>query len=156
MSLRHGHPHPDQKTLQRNVKKVEAATLERIHVHLVEHAITAKIDDGDKLRVDCTGVKNSLTTPDDSQVLDGSDRTGMCGTTLGGERLLCWRGGDYELACDLRFCWFSSCVRSSQPSARARVSSIDFIILIWAFMAIKRLTSQFRDRAPRKRAPRHD
>ena len=50
---------------------MEAITLERINVLLVEHAITAKIDDGDKLRVDCTGMKNSLTTPTRIQRLTG-------------------------------------------------------------------------------------
>ena len=60
--------------LQRNVKKVEALTLERINVLLVEHAITAKIDDGDKLRVDCTEMKNSLTTLTRTKCLTGQTR----------------------------------------------------------------------------------
>ena len=80
---------------------------------VVEHAITAKIDD-EKLCVDCTGMKNSLST-DENQALDRSDPTGMCGTTRGGERLLCWRGGDHEPACDLRFCWFSGTHAAHSP-----------------------------------------
>jgi len=38
-----GHPIPNKKTLQRNVKKVEAITLERINVLLVEHAVAASL-----------------------------------------------------------------------------------------------------------------
>ena len=45
---------PTSKTLQRNVKKVEAITLERINVLLVEHAIAAEIEVGNKIGVDCT------------------------------------------------------------------------------------------------------
>ena len=37
-----GHPIPNKKTLQRNVKKVEAVTLERINVFLVEHAVAPR------------------------------------------------------------------------------------------------------------------
>ena len=33
---------------------------------------------------------------------DGAGADRMCGTTLGGERLLCWRSGDHALVCDLR------------------------------------------------------
>jgi IS5 family transposase len=69
-----GHPIPNKKTLQRNVKKVEAITLERINVLLVEHAITAKIDDGNKLRVDCTVMKTNIHAPTDSSLLVDSVR----------------------------------------------------------------------------------
>src|SRR5262249_58790682 len=64
-----GHPIPNKKTLQRNVKKVEAITLERINVLLVEHAITAKIDDGNKIRVDCTVMETNIHDPTDSPLL---------------------------------------------------------------------------------------
>ena len=69
-----GRPIPDQKTLQRNVKKVEAVTLERINVVLVEHAITAEIDEITKLRVDCTVVETNIHDPTDSSLLVDSVR----------------------------------------------------------------------------------
>lgn len=69
-----GHPIPNQKTLQRNVKKVEALTLERINVLLVEHAIATKLDDGDKLRVDCTVMETNIHDPTDSSLLVDSVR----------------------------------------------------------------------------------
>jgi transposase, IS5 family len=64
-----GRPIPSQKTLQRNVKKVEAGTLERINVMFVEHAIADDLDDGDKLRVDCTVVETNIHEPTDSSLL---------------------------------------------------------------------------------------
>jgi transposase, IS5 family len=69
-----GHPIPNKKTLQRNVKKVEAITLERINVLLVEHAIAAKIDDGNKIRVDCTVMETNIHEPADSSLLVDSVR----------------------------------------------------------------------------------
>ncbi len=69
-----GHPIPNQKTLQRNVKKVEAITLERINVLLIEHAITAKIEDGNKIRVDCTVMETNIHDPTDSSLLVDSVR----------------------------------------------------------------------------------
>lgn len=69
-----GRPIPNQKTLQRNVKKVEAITLERINVVLVEHAIAAEIDDINKLRVDCTVVETNIHDPTDSSLLVDSVR----------------------------------------------------------------------------------
>lgn len=38
-----GRPTPTKKTLQRNIKMIEALTLERINVALVEHAVGAEI-----------------------------------------------------------------------------------------------------------------
>jgi IS5 family transposase len=69
-----GRPIPNQKTLQRNVKKVEALTLEKINVALVEHAIAAEIDDISKLRVDCTVVETNIHDPTDSSLLVDSVR----------------------------------------------------------------------------------
>ena len=67
-------PIPTAKTLQRNVKKVEALTLERINVLLVEHATAAKLDDGHKLRVDCTVMETHIHDPTDSSLLVDSVR----------------------------------------------------------------------------------
>jgi len=65
---------PNKKTLQRNVKMVEALTLERINVVLVEHAIADEIDDGNKLRIDCTVVETNIHEPTDSSLLVDSVR----------------------------------------------------------------------------------
>ena len=65
---------PTSKTLQRNVKKVEPVTLEKISVLLIEHAIAAKIEDGNKLRVDCTVVETNIHGPSDSSLLVDSVR----------------------------------------------------------------------------------
>jgi transposase, IS5 family len=65
---------PTSKTLQRNVKKVEAITLERINVLLIEHAIAAEIEDGNKIRVDCTVVETNIHAPSDSSLLVDSVR----------------------------------------------------------------------------------
>jgi IS5 family transposase len=69
-----GHDIPNKKTLQRNIKKVEAITLERINVLLVEHAIAAKIDDGNKIRVGCTVMETNIHEPTDSSLLVDSVR----------------------------------------------------------------------------------
>jgi len=69
-----GRPIPNKKTLQRNVKKVEALTLERINVILVEHAIDDEIDDGNKIRIDCTVVETNIHEPTDSSLLVDSVR----------------------------------------------------------------------------------
>jgi IS5 family transposase len=65
---------PTPKTLQRNIKKVEPNTLERINVLLIEHAIAAEIEDGDQLRVDCTVVETNIHDPTDSSLLVDSVR----------------------------------------------------------------------------------
>lgn len=65
---------PTSKTLQRNVKMVEAITLEKINVLLVEHAIAAEIEDGNKIRVDCTVVETNIHDPSDSSLLVDSVR----------------------------------------------------------------------------------
>ncbi len=69
-----GRPIPNKKTLQRNVKMVEAITLERINVLLIEHAIAAEIEDGNKIRTDCTVVETNIHEPTDSSLLVDSVR----------------------------------------------------------------------------------
>jgi IS5 family transposase len=65
---------PTSKTLQRNVKKIEPITLERINVLLIENAITAEFEDGNKIRVDCTVVETNIHDPTDSSLLVDSVR----------------------------------------------------------------------------------
>jgi IS5 family transposase len=65
---------PTAKTLQRNAKMVQARTLEKINRLLVEHASAAGIEDGKKVRVDCTVVKTNIHAPTDSSLLWDSVR----------------------------------------------------------------------------------
>lgn len=60
---------PTAKTLQRNAKMVQARTLEKINRLLVEHASEDGIEDGTKVRVDCTVVETNIHTPTDSSLL---------------------------------------------------------------------------------------
>jgi transposase, IS5 family len=65
---------PTSKTLQRNVKLVQPRTLEKINRLLVEHANAVGIEDGKKLRVDCTVVETNIHDPTDSSLLWDSVR----------------------------------------------------------------------------------
>lgn len=65
---------PNTKTLQRNVKMVQPQTLERINGLLVNHAVAAEIEDGAKIRVDCTVMETNIHEPTDSSLLWDSVR----------------------------------------------------------------------------------
>jgi len=65
---------PTSKTLQRNAKMVQPRTLEKINRLLVEHASAAEVEDGQKLRVDCTVVETNIHAPTDSSLLWDSVR----------------------------------------------------------------------------------
>lgn len=65
---------PTAKTLQRNVKMVQPQTLEKINRLLVEHASKTGLEDGQKLRVDCTVTETNIHAPTDSSLLRDSVR----------------------------------------------------------------------------------
>lgn len=65
---------PTAKTLQRNVKLVQPQTLEKINRLLVEHASKTGLEDGQKLRVDCTVTETNIHAPTDSSLLRDSVR----------------------------------------------------------------------------------
>lgn len=65
---------PTKKTLQRNVKQVAALTLERVNVVLIEHAINDEIEDGNRIRIDCTVMETNIHEPTDSSLLVDSVR----------------------------------------------------------------------------------
>jgi len=69
-----GQTTPTAKTLQRNIKMVEAQTLEKINRLLVEDAAMAGIEDGSKIRVDCTVTETNIHEPSDSSLLWDSVR----------------------------------------------------------------------------------
>jgi IS5 family transposase len=60
---------PTAKTLQRNVKLVQPRTLEKVNRLLVDHANATGIEDGNKVRVDCTVVETNIHAPTDSSLL---------------------------------------------------------------------------------------
>lgn len=60
---------PTKSTLQRNLKRVRAATLERINRSLVANAQRRGIEDGQRLRSDATVVETAIHEPTDSRLL---------------------------------------------------------------------------------------
>lgn len=60
---------PKKATLQRNIKRVRAATWERINRQLVLYAAARKIESGKKVRTDCTVVESNIHHPTDSSLL---------------------------------------------------------------------------------------
>jgi IS5 family transposase len=60
---------PKKSTLQRNIKRVEASTWEKINRRLVAFAQGQKIETGRKTRTDCTVVETHIHEPSDSSLL---------------------------------------------------------------------------------------
>ena len=60
---------PSGKTLQRDIKKIGADTLEAINRILVASAAAKGIDKGRKVRVDCTVMESNIHHPTDSSLL---------------------------------------------------------------------------------------
>lgn len=60
---------PKRSTLQRNLKRVRAETLERINCGIVRHAQELGIEDGRRLRGDSTVVEAAIHEPTDSRLL---------------------------------------------------------------------------------------
>ncbi len=65
---------PKRSTLQQNVKRLRAGTLEAIHRILVEHAREAEVEKGRKVRFDTTAVETNILYPSDSGLLRDSMR----------------------------------------------------------------------------------
>lgn len=60
---------PSKSTLQRNIKLVTPETLEAINRMLVLHAKAEGIEEGHKIRTDCTVVESAIHEPRDSSLL---------------------------------------------------------------------------------------
>jgi IS5 family transposase len=60
---------PKKTSLQRDCKRLSAQTLESINRHLLDHASKQKIEDGRKVRVDCTVQETNIHEPSDSSLL---------------------------------------------------------------------------------------
>jgi len=57
------------QTLQENISKIDAETLEKIHVALVQYAIKLGVDTGEKLRTDSTTIKTNIHFPTNASLL---------------------------------------------------------------------------------------
>jgi len=62
-------PAPKRSTLQVNVKRVRACTLEKINRLLLHHARAAGVERGRKVRIDCTVIESNIHEPTDGQLL---------------------------------------------------------------------------------------
>lgn len=60
---------PSKSTLQRNLKRVRAETLERVNQALVRYAQAQEIEDGRRLRSDSTVIEAAIHEPTDSSLL---------------------------------------------------------------------------------------
>ena len=60
---------PTKSTLQRNIKRVTAATWEQINGLVIADALTKKIESGRTIRSDCTVVETNIHEPSDSSLL---------------------------------------------------------------------------------------
>lgn len=60
---------PSCKTLQRNLRKMRAQTLEAIYQVVVHYAVEQRVDKGDKVRTDCTVQQTDIHEPTDSSLL---------------------------------------------------------------------------------------
>lgn len=60
---------PSKSTLQRNLKRVRAETLERVNRALIQHAQYQGIEDGKRLRSDSTVIEAAIHEPTDSSLL---------------------------------------------------------------------------------------
>jgi IS5 family transposase len=65
---------PSKSTLQRNLKRVRAETLERVNRALVQHAQEHGVEDGKRLRSDSAVIKAAIHEPTDSSLLLDSVR----------------------------------------------------------------------------------
>jgi IS5 family transposase len=60
---------PDISTLKRNIKRIEPETMEAINLALLQHALTQRVEDGRKVRTDCTVEETNIHEPKDSWLL---------------------------------------------------------------------------------------
>ena len=60
---------PKKSTLQHNIKRVTARTWEAIHQALVAHAMDERVEDGKRVRFDCTVTETDIHDPSDGELL---------------------------------------------------------------------------------------
>ena len=66
----YGDKNPSDSTLQRDIKRVRPETLEKINKHLTMVAKEKGIENGRKIRTDCTVVESNIHHPTDSSLLE--------------------------------------------------------------------------------------
>lgn len=69
-----GEDAPQKSTLQKNIKKIQPATLEEINLRIVLAAASKGIENGRMVRTDCTVVKSNIHAPTDATLLWDSVR----------------------------------------------------------------------------------
>lgn len=62
-------PPPKKSTLKRNLKRVQAETLEKVHWMVLEVARESGVEKGRKVRFDCTVTETNIHEPSDSSLL---------------------------------------------------------------------------------------
>ncbi len=60
---------PSKSALQRNIKSLSPECLEAVNQLLVTRALTERVDNGNKVRVDCTVTETNIHEPTDSSLL---------------------------------------------------------------------------------------
>ncbi len=60
---------PDISTLKRNVKRIRPETMEAINVALLQYGLKHRVEDGRKVRTDCTVEETNIHEPKDSWLL---------------------------------------------------------------------------------------
>jgi len=60
---------PSRSTLQENIKRLQPKTMEKIQLALVKHAQEIGMEDGERLRIDCTTTECNIHEPTDSSLL---------------------------------------------------------------------------------------
>jgi transposase, IS5 family len=60
---------PKKSALQKAIKRVQAATWERVNQLLMRYAADKKIENGQKVRTECTAVESNIRHSDDSSLL---------------------------------------------------------------------------------------
>jgi len=68
------HQYFSHQTLQKNISKIDAETLEKIHLALVNYALKLGVDNGEKIRTDSTTIKTNIHYPTNASLLWDSIR----------------------------------------------------------------------------------
>ena len=59
---------PKKSALQKAIKRVQTATWERVNQLLMRYAADKKLENGQKVRTDCTAVESNIRHPDERSV----------------------------------------------------------------------------------------
>lgn len=65
---------PDRRTLQRNIARIRTETIQMVHQAVIGYAVDNKVENGRKVRTDCTVEETNIHHPTDSSLLFDSIR----------------------------------------------------------------------------------